>query len=81
MAADGPIYMKYDVARTDRAEEDPASKHFGGCRYFVLDVDHDPYAAAGLLGYAAACRETHPQLAQAIYDLAAGLPVEFEPHP
>lgn len=63
MSTDGPLYHKFDVIRTDNAEADPKSKHFGGCHYFVLDIDHDPHAAPALLAYADSCQATHPQLA------------------
>lgn len=66
MSADGPIYHKYDVTRTDGAEADPESKHFGGCFLFVLDIDHDPFAAKALSAYAEACHRTHPELASAL---------------
>lgn len=69
MSADGPLYHKYDVFRTDNAETDPESKHYGGCRLFVLDADHDPYARPALIAYADACRATHPQLADALWEL------------
>ena len=63
MSADGPILGKYYVSRVDGAEDDPASKHCGGCDTFVLDLDHDPYARHALHAYAAACEGTHPTLA------------------
>ena len=71
MSADGPIFHKFNVARTDGAERDPGSKHYGGCRLFVLDIDHDPAAAAALRAYAAAIRSTHPVLATDVEALAA----------
>lgn len=64
MSADGPIYGKYDVMRVDDAETDPESKHYLGCAYFVLDLDHDPYAAEALYAYARACKDTHPILSE-----------------
>lgn len=64
MSADGPLYGKYDVQRCDKAEEDPDSKHYLGCAYFVLDLDHDPYAAEALRAYAVACKDTHPILSE-----------------
>ena len=63
MTVDGPLHHKFDVIRTDNADADPRSRHFGGCDYFVLDLDHDPYAMAALRSYADACRATHPRLA------------------
>jgi len=55
------LFNKFVVRRVDRSDE-PGGKH-AGCRYFVLDVDHDPHAAAALAAYADACEETHPKLA------------------
>lgn len=62
MSADGTLYGKFDVKRVDNAEEDPDSKHYLGCAYFVLDLDHDLYAAEAIRAYAIACAETHPIL-------------------
>lgn len=55
------LFRKFDVRRTD-ASDAPGGKHHG-CRYFVLDVDHDAYAAPALAAYANACESTHPRLA------------------
>lgn len=54
------IYRKYDIRRTD-GRDAPGEKH-DGCHYFVLDLDHDPFAIPALKAYAEACNETHPQL-------------------
>ena len=62
MSADGPIYSKYRVYRTDETDLVPSDKHYG-CEYFVLDLSHDPFAIPALLAYADACEATHPQLA------------------
>ena len=56
------LFRKFDVRRVDGSDQ-PGGKH-RGCRYYVLDVDHDPYAAAALGAYADACRESHPELAR-----------------
>ena len=71
MGADGPLYNKFYVRRTDLSERDENSKHYGGCDYFVLDLDHDPYAPAALLAYANACEGTHPTLAAELREKAA----------
>ena len=60
---DGPIYARFRVRRTDKAERDPGSKHYGGCAYFVLDLSHDPAAIPALAAYVDAIRATHPMLA------------------
>jgi hypothetical protein len=55
------IRRKYDVKRADGSSE-PGGKH-AECSYFVLDLEHDPFAIPALKAYAKACRETHPELA------------------
>lgn len=55
------LFRKFDVRRVDGSDQ-PGGKHHG-CRYFVLDVDHDPRAHAALTAYAAACESSHPKLA------------------
>lgn len=66
MSKDGPIFCKFSVVRAD-GRDGPGLKH-DGCEYFVLDVTHDPYAAAALKAYADACEDTHPTLASDIID-------------
>lgn len=56
---DRGLYGKYIVIRKD----DYSRKH-DGCFYFVLDLDHDKFAAPALRAYAAACREEYPALAE-----------------
>lgn len=55
------LFRKFIVTRTDGSSE-PGGKH-EHCEYFVLDVDHDPHAAAALAAYADAVERTHPELA------------------
>ena len=61
MADNRGIYRKYNITRTD-GKDAPGMKHCG-CRYFIIDLDHDPCAEAALNAYAIACEEEHPQLA------------------
>ena len=61
MSADGPLHHKFDVNRTD-GRSAVGEKHHG-CDYFVLDLTHDPYAAAAVAAYAVGCASTHPTLA------------------
>lgn len=56
------LFRKFDVRRVDGSDA-PGGKHHG-CRYFVLDVDHDPHSVDALMAYAAACEKTHPELAK-----------------
>jgi len=58
------IFEKFSVQRTDGSDA-PGGKHHG-CKYFVIDLDHDQYARAAMRAYAAACRATHPLLADDI---------------
>jgi hypothetical protein len=55
------IYNKFVVLRTDGTSA-PGQKH-DGCYYFVLDLDHDPFARAALSAYRDACKEKFPLLA------------------
>lgn len=55
------VYKKFTVTRADGSSE-PGKKH-DGCRYFVLDLDHDEFAGAALDAYAAACEAKFPELA------------------
>lgn len=63
------LYRKFAVKRRDGSSE-MGGKHYR-CNYFVLDLDHDPHAAAALAGYAVSCRDEYALLArdlQAIVD-------------
>ena len=53
------IYKKYNVERLN----DPEGKH-KACAFFVLDLDHDPYAIPALKAYAEACKDEYPELAK-----------------
>lgn len=66
MSEDGQIYHKFNVSRTDGSSE-PGGKH-QNCRYFVLDISHDPFAQYALKAYADACEKTYPMLAEDIRD-------------
>jgi hypothetical protein len=56
------LFHKFSVTRTDGSSE-PGGKH-EGCNYFVLDIDHDEFAAAALKTYAQKCRKKYPLLAE-----------------
>lgn len=58
------IFRKFIVRRVDGSDA-PGGKHHG-CRYFVLDLDHDAHAPAAMLAYSADCASTHPQLSREI---------------
>jgi len=55
------IYNKFVVVRTD-GQSDPGQKH-NGCNYFVLDLDHDPFAMPAIEAYAVACQDEYRVLA------------------
>lgn len=55
------IYEKYKVERID-GQQRKGEKHHQ-CRYFVLDLDHDPHARLAIKTYADSCRYLRPQLA------------------
>ncbi len=75
------LYEKFIVTRTD-GKSAPGQKHHG-CEYFVLDVDHDPFAGPALEAYANACRSKFELLAQDMQIRAANNRMKFgeEPHP
>jgi len=58
------LYGKFIVRRTDNSP-----KH-SDCQYFVLDANHDPFAAVALRTYAHACRLKYPNLAEDLIELA-----------
>ena len=61
------LHKKFNVTRADGSSE-PGGKH-EDCRYFVLDIDHDPFAIPALRAYAHACAESHPDLAADLFEL------------
>lgn len=67
---------KFNVSRVDGTDA-PGGRHFG-CRYFVLDMTHDPHAAPALRVYARSCEAEYPALArdlrQAADELEKSLP-------
>jgi hypothetical protein len=56
------LYDKFSVERTDGTSA-PGQKH-DGCKYFVLDLTHDPFAAPAIRAYVDACRADYPLLAR-----------------
>lgn len=58
------IFRKFEVRRVDGSDA-PGGKHHG-CRYFVLDLDHDQHAANAMAAYGLSCATTHPQLSAEI---------------
>ena len=65
------LYRKFDVRRTD-GRDVKGQKHYS-CRYFVLDLDHDPFAIPALDAYQDACKDEYPALACNLLSLVSGL--------
>jgi hypothetical protein len=63
---DRGLYDKFKVERVS----DPDNKH-QNCRYFVLDLTHDRFAAPALTAYANACQEEFPALASDLKNLVS----------
>lgn len=55
-------YDKFRVIRRD-GSCGPGGKH-EHCDWWVLDLQHDPFAVPALRAYAAACRAEYPLLAE-----------------
>lgn len=53
---------KFNVTRTDGTSS-PGGKH-ANCKYFVLDLNHDPHALPAIRAYAESCKATYPKLAE-----------------
>lgn len=65
------LYEKFKVERTDGRSAKGEKHH--GCRYFVLDVDHDPLAFNALRTYASEAREAgYEALAEGIAEMMIG---------
>lgn len=66
------LYAKYEVRRAD-GSSGAGGKH-EACRFFVLDLDHDPHALVALRTYIESCRTAYPELAADLSQLipAAG---------
>lgn len=62
------MYEKFKVHRTDGNGADAGDRHYG-CRYFVLDLDHDDHAPAALRAYAESCWSQRPQLGRDIAEM------------
>lgn len=70
------LYGKYKVERID-GSSGPGGKH-ENCLYFVLDLNHDPYALFALSAYAKACEEEFPNLAADLANWVMGAKRDFE---
>jgi len=57
------LYNKFKVSRADGRDQRLTDKHYG-CRYFVLDLNHDQHAKAAIEAYASSCESEFPKLAE-----------------
>lgn len=55
------LFNKFHVMRMD-GRDLPGEKH-AWCKYFVLDLTHDPHAVPAIRAYAESCRADYPALA------------------
>lgn len=82
-ATTGLLSAKFLVQRTDG--RDAAGQPHYGCRYYVLDLDHDRFALEAIEAYALACREHYHMLSfdlqQRAYEMRAGLSDGTWPRP
>lgn len=65
-----PLYEKFVIRRCDG--RDRVGEKHRNCRYFVLDLDHDPFAASALLAYGEACMMEFPALGASVLREARG---------
>jgi hypothetical protein len=70
------LFTKFEVTRVDGRDR-IGCKH-DGCRYFVLDLTHDPFAQAAVRAYADVCRKEYPQLAADLGDWLLDKHIERE---
>ena len=56
------LYRKFHEVKRADGRDLPGEKH-ENCRYFILDIDHDPHARAAIEAYAKSCKEEYPLLA------------------
>lgn len=60
------LYNKFRITRLDGKSR--KGKRHNDCRYFVLDLNHDPYAKPAVRAYASACAYEYPQLAADLFE-------------
>lgn len=65
------LYNKFKTVERTDGQSAPGQKHHG-CRYFVIDLDHDQFAGAALCAYANACEEEYPLLAHDLREIRLG---------
>ena len=55
------LYNKFSRVERSDGRDVPGEKHHG-CRYFVLDLDHDEFSSEAMHAYSIACAGKYPQL-------------------
>lgn len=68
------LYNKYVITRTDGSTG--FGKKHEKCEFFVLDLDHDPFAIPALEAYITACKGEYPELARDLMLKVAELKLE-----
>ncbi len=59
---DQGLYEKFHPVERVDGRSAPGERHHN-CKYFVLDLDHDPFALPAIRAYADACLKDYPGLA------------------
>jgi hypothetical protein len=63
------LYEKFSVIRTDgQSAEGEKHEH---CKYFIIDLDCDEFAADTIRKYADLCSAKYPALSQDLVDMSA----------
>lgn len=62
------LYHKYYVERTDGSSSNGKKHEY--CKYFVIDMTHDKFAADALLAYSIACKDKFPVLSNELREFA-----------
>jgi hypothetical protein len=60
------LYHKFNVTRADGRDQEGEKHH--ECKYFVLDVTHDPHALVAVTAYADNIAAMNPIFASILYD-------------
>jgi hypothetical protein len=66
------LYPKFAVKRLTK------SKKHKGCRFFVLDLDHDQFAKEAMKAYAKACTKDYPLLATDLVRVINDIPESLD---
>jgi len=64
------LFAKFKVERLTQSSR---GINHDACRYFVLDITHDPHALPAALAYANSCESEYPFLAEDIRSMVRGV--------